>query len=199
MNVTAAPSLETLRARYQSAQKAVTEQQAELDSAVVGLNEHAEKCDKLANNINRWVAVRNKMPMVGMGSFMVGMGLVQGGLVFANPLVMGVGLVGLATCAACVVGIETWKIKGPKMRAQHNQMLAVHDANLSRVNSRTGQLNQAVEVLKSAQAALATEEASIDELKRLLKPPQLAGIAEQTGAVTVGGVRIPKRPNPEKR
>lgn len=198
MNVTAG-NLPALRSAYTAALKQQQTCRAELDTATLEMNQRAETADKLANKINRWVAVRNKMPYVGMGSFLVGMGLVQGGVVTMNPVLMGCGLAGFVVCGACIVGIETWKVKGPRMRAEHDQLYARFNSSLSVVQSKTSALSSSTSALKAAEAALRKEEASIDELQRMLKPPAPNGISERTDAVVVGGIRLPKRPNQDKK
>lgn len=192
MNVTTA-RLDGLRSAYSSALGKTEQAQKQLDSATLELDERAVTADKLANRYNRWVSARQKMPIVGMGSFLVGMTLVQTGVFTHNPWLGGLGLVGFAACAACVVGIETWKQRGPRMRAEHDALLARHQSQYATVDFRKGALELARKALEGAEQALRKEEASIDELQRLLKPPTLAGISEQRGSVTVGAIRIPKR------
>lgn len=200
MNVTAtSPKLESLRSAYATSLEKVNRERAELDTATLECNQRAATADKLANKINRWVAARNKMPMVGMGSFMVGISTVQMGVFSHSPLLLGIGLAGFAVCAACIVGIETWKVRGPRMRAEHDGLYAQFQSSLNQVSGKTASLQAAVSTFQTAETALRAEEASIDELQRLLKPPQLGGIAERLDAVVVGGIRVPKRPNPDKK
>lgn len=199
MNVTSAQRLESLRSAYSEASTRATTARQEMDTAQIEMNQQAATADKLANKINRWVWVRNKMPYVGMGSFMAGMSSVQIGVSLHSPLLMGMGLVGLATCAACIVGIETWKVRGPRMRAQHDQLLSRFNGQMGAYQAKASAFTVAQTALTTAEQALRKEEESIEELKRLLKPPALGGISEQVASVTVGGVRLPKRPNPDKK
>lgn len=191
--------LDGLRSAYSSALGHAEEAREQLDSATLELNDRAVTADRFANRYNRWLSARQKMPAVGMGSFLVGMTLVQTGVFTHNPWLGGLGLVGFAASAACVVGIETWKQRGPRMRGEHEALLARHQSQSATVDIRRRALELARKALEGAEQALRTEEASIDELQRLLKPPALGGIAEQTGSVTVGGIRIPKRLNPDRR
>lgn len=199
MTVTPLANLDTLREAYSRAAARVEETRQEVDQATISCNQKAAVADQQANKINRWVAVRNKMPMVGMGSFMVGMATVNAGVILHNPWLAGISLLGFATCAACVVGIETWKVKGPRMRAEHDGLVSQFYAQQSQVQSLAASHQRAVSQMHEAEAALRKEEAQIDEIQRLLKPPSQGGVSEQTNAVVVGGIRVPKRPMEDKR
>lgn len=199
MNVTSAQRLDSLRSAYQQASTRADAARQEMDTAQLEMNQQAATADKVANQINRWVWARNKMPYVGMGSFMVGITAVQIGVNFTSPVMLGIGLAGMATCAACVVGIESWKVRGPRMRARHDQLYAQFNNKLGVFQSKQSAYTAAQSALTAAEGVLRKEEESIEELKRLLKPPALGGISEQAASVTVGGVRLPKRPNPEKK
>lgn len=199
MTVSPLANLDTLREAYSRAAARVEESRQQVDQATLTLNEKAEVADKQANRINRWVAVRNKLPMVGMGSFMVGMSTINAGVIMHNPWLMGIGLVGFATCAACIVGIETWKVKGPRMRAEHDALLSRYQMQQSHLSGLTSTYQQALKQKSEAEAILRKEEAQIDELQRLLKPPALGGVSEQPTAVVVGGIRVPKRPMEDKK
>ncbi len=199
MNVTATANLDTLREAYARAARNVEEKRQAVDEATISCNQKAAEADKQANKINRWVKVRNLMPMVGMGSFMVGMGTVNAGVILHNPWLAGISLLGFATCAACVVGIETWKVKGPRMRAEHDALVNRFYAQQGQVTSLAAAHQGAVAQMHEVEAALRKEEAQIDELQRLLKPPTPGGVSEQSNAVVVGGIRVPKRPMEDKR
>ncbi|MEW6277677.1 MAG: hypothetical protein AB1758_03565 [Candidatus Eremiobacterota bacterium] len=190
--------LAELRQQVEARQSVVSQAESEYRRESEAFQQASGQVSAVDARIDRHWSIRRKLPYIGMGSFMLGMPLVNIGLAFEMLPLAGLGLASLVVTMGCIVAIETMKVKKAKLDRERDAAEQVQ----SQARSRTDQALRQFRHLDGGLAPLRAEferekqawEAAVAESQALLEPEKSAqAVGDRNGNLVVGGVQLPKR------